>query len=146
QANRARRLIVLWGEHGTVNAMEVTPEEFKAWDVKRKQMNHAEGERIRNELSLDQLCEEGEYEFPAEPASEGDELHEWLLEAVERLPEDEKKIVKRMYLDDPKGMSDYAVARETGIPRTTVEYALRRAIGRLRADYLRTFTRLTGEN
>ncbi len=146
KANRARRMLYVGDGKGKSNAMEATVEQCREWDADRKRASRAEKARKQNELSLDQLCETGEPEFLSSARNIDEEEIAWLHEAVDRLPEYERKIIRLMYFDSPEVKSQVEIERETCIPRSTVQYVLRRAYGRLRADYLRTFTRLTGEN
>lgn len=149
-ARRARHFIFVDDDHGHCEAMETTKPKCRAWDADRKDYHRRESDRKTNELSLDQMCEDGELFLPAEPESdpayrsEEKELHDWLMDALKRVPERYRDMARLIYIDNSR-LPLRAVARKTGIPFSTVQYAEKKIRAWLVADYLRNCTRLTGD-
>lgn len=89
----------------------------------------ASGETTRRENIVDDTTVTGEDVLLTK------ERHGELYEAVERLPEREKYIVKRRYgLDALETTSFVELARDLGISRQRVQQIERRALGRLKAE------------
>lgn len=99
-----------------------------AWrERKRRQV------RADNELSLDALADDG-FEVPDEMSLvdeivEDKLLLDMLFEALSELTDDERFLIDELFFNDK---SERQVARETGIPQTTLNYQKNKIIKWLR--------------